>query len=50
MGERSASSGGLPGLFLVKGLVPLGALLLALQALAEALRTWPAAFGPEGTP
>lgn len=45
VGERSASTGGLPGLFLAKSLLPLGAALLALQGLAEALRAWPTAFG-----
>lgn len=43
--ERSASTGGLPGLYLAKSLLPLGSLLLALQGLAELLRRWPAAFG-----
>lgn len=43
--ERSASTGGLPGLYLAKTLLPLGSLLLALQGLAELLRRWPAAFG-----
>lgn len=44
--ERSGSTGGLPGLFLAKSLLPLGALVLALQGLAEALRVWPLARGP----
>lgn len=43
--ERSASTGGLPGLYLAKSLLPLGSLLLALQGLAELLRRWPVAFG-----
>ncbi len=36
--EGSRESGGLPGVFLLKTLIPLTALLLLLQALAEALR------------
>lgn len=36
--EPSAQAGGLPGLFLVKSVIPLAALLLALQALANAAR------------
>jgi len=43
--ERSASSGGLAGLYLAKTLLPIGALLLALQGLAEALRALPVALG-----
>jgi len=43
--ERSASSGGLAGLYLAKTLLPIGALLLALQGLAEGLRALPVAFG-----
>jgi TRAP-type mannitol/chloroaromatic compound transport system permease small subunit len=43
--ERSASTGGLPGLYLAKSLLPLGTALLALQGLAEMLRCWPRAFG-----
>ena len=43
--ERSASSGGLPGLFLAKTLLPVGAMLLALQGVAEALRALPIAVG-----
>jgi len=44
--ERSASSGGLPGLYLAKTLLPLGAaqLLLLLQGLAEAARALGAAM------
>ena len=42
--ERSGSTGGLAGLYLAKSLLPLGAALLALQGLAEALRAWPTAF------
>lgn len=36
--EPSAQAGGLPGLFLVKSVIPLAALLLLLQALAGAVR------------
>lgn len=42
--ERSASTGGLAGLYLAKTLLPLGAALLALQGVAEALRALPAAL------
>lgn len=45
--ERSGSTGGLAGLFLVKSLLPLGAALLALQGAAEAGRVWPAALRTE---
>lgn len=43
--ERSASTGGLAGLYLAKTLLPLGAALLALQGVAEGLRALPAALG-----
>ena len=43
--ERSASSGGLPGLFLAKTLLLIGPALLALQGTAEALRALPIALG-----
>ncbi|MCS6878011.1 MAG: TRAP transporter small permease subunit [Geminicoccaceae bacterium] len=36
--EPSAQAGGLPGLFLVKSVIPLAAVLLLLQALAGAVR------------
>ena len=36
--ERSADAGGLPGVFLLKGLVLINALLLTLQAIAELAR------------
>ena len=45
IGERSGSSGGLAGLYLAKTLLPVGAALLALQGVAEALRALPTAFG-----
>lgn len=44
--ERSASSGGLAGLYLAKTLLPVGAALLALQGIAELLRALPTALGP----
>ena len=47
MGERSGSTGGLAGLYLAKTLLPAGAALLALQGIAEALRTLPVALGRE---
>ena len=46
--ERSGGTGGLPGLFLAKSLLPLGAVALALQGVAEALRAWPLAWGRDG--
>ena len=44
VGERSASSGGLAGLYLAKTLLPVGAFLLALQGIAKGLRALPAAL------
>lgn len=38
MREGSAEPGGLPGLYLLKALIPLMAVLLALQGIAEVLR------------
>ncbi len=38
--HEGSNSGGLPGWFLIKTLIPLSAILLILQALAHALRTW----------
>ena len=43
--ERSGSTGGLAGLYVAKTLLPVGAGLLALQGVAEALRVLPTAFG-----
>ncbi len=40
MHERSANTGGLPGLYLVKSLLPLAALLLGIQGIAGGLRAW----------
>ena len=37
--EASREAGGLPGLFLLKTAIPLTALLLAAQGVAEALRS-----------
>lgn len=45
VGERSASSGGLAGLYVAKTLLPVGALLLSLQGVAEGLRALPVALG-----
>ncbi|WP_397572694.1 TRAP transporter small permease subunit [Silanimonas sp.] len=47
IGERSGSTGGLGGLYLAKTLLPVGAGLLALQGIAEALRALPVALGGE---
>jgi TRAP-type mannitol/chloroaromatic compound transport system permease small subunit len=38
--EGSREAGGLPGVYLLKSLVPLGAALLLLQGLVQALRAW----------
>jgi TRAP-type mannitol/chloroaromatic compound transport system permease small subunit len=38
--HEGSNSGGLPGWFLIKTLIPVSAILLMLQALAHALRTW----------
>jgi TRAP-type mannitol/chloroaromatic compound transport system permease small subunit len=40
--ERSRETGGLPLVFLLKTLIPLFAILLALQGIAQALRAWTA--------
>ena len=39
IGENSMNTGGIPALFLLKTLVPLAGLLLAIQALADILRS-----------
>ena len=39
LGEASAQPGGLPGVFLVKSLIPAMAFLLLLQGIAEVLRS-----------
>ena len=38
--NEGSNSGGLPGWFLIKTLIPLSAVLLILQALANAFRSW----------
>lgn len=40
IGEGSRDPGGLPALYLLKSLIPLTALLLVLQGIAELLRAW----------
>ena len=40
--EKSADPGGIPHRWLLKGLIPVGFALLALQALAELIRVWTA--------
>jgi TRAP-type mannitol/chloroaromatic compound transport system permease small subunit len=40
--ERSREAGGLPLVFLLKTLIPLFAILLALQGVAQAMRAWAA--------
>ncbi len=47
-GEVSPDPGGLPYRFLLKSFVPLGFSLLALQALAQALREWAVLAGRSG--
>jgi TRAP-type mannitol/chloroaromatic compound transport system permease small subunit len=44
IGEGSRDPGGLPGVYLLKTLIPLATLLLALQGLARGLRVWRTAF------
>lgn len=43
--HEGSNSGGLPGWFLVKTLIPLSAALLLLQGIAEGLRAWARARG-----
>jgi TRAP-type mannitol/chloroaromatic compound transport system permease small subunit len=38
--ERSREASGLPGLFLLKSLIPLTAVLLALQGVSDIVRAW----------
>jgi len=38
--NEGSNSGGLPGWFLIKTLIPLSAVLLIFQALANAIRSW----------
>lgn len=40
IGEGSRESGGLPALYLLKSLVPVAAILLLLQGLAQATKAW----------
>lgn len=40
VGESSREAGGLPGLFILKTAIPVTAVLLAIQGLAEAARSW----------
>jgi TRAP-type mannitol/chloroaromatic compound transport system permease small subunit len=40
--ERSREAGGLPLVFLLKTLIPIFAILLALQGVAQAMRAWAA--------
>jgi len=44
--ERSQEVGGLPLVFLLKTLIPLFALLMALQGVAQAIRAWTALARP----
>lgn len=38
--QEGSNSGGLPGWYLVKTLIPISALLLILQAVCHAIRSW----------
>lgn len=40
IGERSREASGLPGLYLLKSLIPLTAALLALQGVSDIARAW----------
>lgn len=46
--SEGSNQGGLPGWFLIKSLIPFSALLLILQASAEALRAYARARGERG--
>jgi TRAP-type mannitol/chloroaromatic compound transport system permease small subunit len=48
--EGSQEVGGLPLVFLLKSLVPLFALLMALQGVAQAIRAWSTLHTPAVTP
>jgi TRAP-type mannitol/chloroaromatic compound transport system permease small subunit len=48
--EGSRESGGLPFVYLLKTLIPLFALLLGLQGVAQAIRAWLVLSGPPATP
>lgn len=45
--EKSPEAGGIPAIFILKTLIPLGALLLALQGLTEVLRNMPVLMGSD---
>ena len=45
--EGSPDPGGLPARYIIKGMIPLGFVLLAIQGIAQAIRAYMAAFGPE---
>jgi TRAP-type mannitol/chloroaromatic compound transport system permease small subunit len=45
MSERSPDPGGLPALWVLKGLIPLGFGLLLLQGVAEIFKNWRVLFG-----
>jgi TRAP-type mannitol/chloroaromatic compound transport system permease small subunit len=47
--ERSRESSGLPFVFLLKTLIPLFAVLLALQGIAQAIRAWCVLFPPSSS-
>jgi TRAP-type mannitol/chloroaromatic compound transport system permease small subunit len=44
--ERSQESSGLPLVFVLKSLIPLFALFMLLQGIAQAIRAWGALHGP----
>lgn len=46
--ERSREASGLPGVFLVKTLIPLFALLMALQGVSQAIKAWSVLAGKGG--
>lgn len=48
LNEASAEPGGLPGIYLLKSLIPLTAILLLLQALAEIARALLRLLGKDG--
>jgi TRAP-type mannitol/chloroaromatic compound transport system permease small subunit len=45
--ERSREASGLPGVFLVKTLIPLFALLMALQGVSQAIKAWDVLAGED---
>jgi TRAP-type mannitol/chloroaromatic compound transport system permease small subunit len=46
--ERSPEASGIPAVFLLKTLIPLFALLMALQGVAQAIRAWSVLRAPNG--